>query len=34
MRIGEGFVVGKYEVTVDEFGLFVRETGHDMVRGV
>ena len=30
VRIGERFAVGKYEVTRREFGVFVRETGHDM----
>ena len=33
VRTGEGFAVGKYEVTVDEFALFVWETGHDMSGG-
>ena len=33
VRTGEGFAVGKYEVTADEFALFVWETGHDMSGG-
>ena len=30
VTITEAFAVGKYEVTVEEFEAFVRNTGHDM----
>lgn len=30
VTIGKPFALGKFEVTVDEFAAFVRETGHDM----
>ena len=30
VTIAEPFAVGKYEVTVEEFGAFVQATGHDM----
>ena len=33
VRIGEKFAVGKYEVTRQEYGEFVRETGRDMSGG-
>jgi formylglycine-generating enzyme required for sulfatase activity len=30
VRIGKPFALGKFEVTVDQFAAFIRETGHDM----